>query len=451
MAGGTRFAPWFSSSRLLALVAAAAALLLYKAELSRAYIVFGLGRPSAKTIVTNPHDLLLIPDTVHCEDLHYHEPSNLLFTACEGTEHTRMVWFPPLAMFDDPAAALRAQGALEVIDPHTMKAKKLTFTNFNGPFVTHGIDIIDDPEREKGQAVYIFAVNHVPSPAYAHDKNAKGHKARSIIEVFHHYIGSDTVDHVRSVWHPLITTPNDILAITPTSFFVTNDHYHREGLLRLVGDVFYGAKWTNVIHVEFQHFTDGSFRDGEDGVRASVAIAGLHNGNGLAHGPKPTDILISSPASGRIHLGEMSSPASETGGYGPRTITIKETIDIDSTVDNPSWFRDPFAQSNRDLSGIVIAGLTSALEFFKAVKNGHGPVGVMVWMAQPSFRGTTQGNGEPRWAKKLLFEDDSSSIRTASAAVLVAIDPAKEHGERKAWLFVTGPFSTSVIAVKTSL
>jgi len=332
-----------------------------------------------------------------------------------------------------------------------MKAKKLKFTNFNGPFVTHGIDVINDPERQEGEAVYIFAVNHVPSPAYAQDKNTKRPKTRSIIEVFHHFIGSDTVDHVRSVWDPLITTPNDIFAVSPTSFFVTNDHYYREGVLRLVESIFYGAKWSNVIHVEFQDVTDGSFRDDDHGVRASVAIEGLHNNNGLGHGPTPSDILIGSAASGRIHLGEISSPSSEIGGGGPRTITLKETVEFDTTVDNPSWFSDPYAQIGRDLSGMVIAGLTRGVDWAKPLNNDDGAGSVMVWMAKPPLSSETPGNHKTYWGKKLLFEDDSSRLRTASAAILVAIDPAKEHGERKAWLFVTGFFSANMIAVKVPL
>ncbi|KAG6010170.1 hypothetical protein E4U21_007647 [Claviceps maximensis] len=449
MAGGT---PVFSSNRLVLVAAALVAFLLYTAELPRVSLVLGFWRQPAKTIVTGPHDFHLIPDTVHCEDLHYHEHSNLLFTACEGTEHTRHAWFPGLGVLDDPTTGLRAQGALQTVDPVTMKAKKLRFTNFNGPFVTHGIDVLDDPERKEGEAVYIFAVNHVPSPAYAQDKNTKEPKARSIIEVFHHFIGSDTVDHVRSVWHPLITTPNDIIALSPTSFFVTNDHYYREGLLRLAELLFYGAKWSKTIHVEFQDMTDGSFRDDDHGVRASVALQGLHNNNGLGHGLTPSGILIGSAASGRIHVGEISSPSSNTGGVdGKMIITVKDTVEFDCAVDNPSWFRDPYAQGGLDFSGIVSAGLSRGLAWAKPGKSGDGADSVMVWIARPLSGSATQGNKKPHWDKKLLFEDDSSRIQTASSAVLVAIDPAKEHGERKAWLFVTGFMSTSMIAVKVTL
>ncbi|QPG98865.1 hypothetical protein C2857_000230 [Epichloe festucae Fl1] len=446
MAGAISLSP----SNVFVLLVAVVAALIYTAELPRTSVVLGFWRTNANTILTDPSDFQTIPDTFQCEDVHYHEPSNLLFTACEGSQDTRQAWFPGLAHLDDPAAGLKAQGSIEVIDPRTMKARKLAFTNFNGPFVTHGIDVIDDPEKPRGEAVYIFAVNHVPSPAYSQDRNTKGPKARSIIEVFHHTIGDDTVEHVRSVWDPLITTPNDIVAVSPTSFLVTNDHYYREGLLRHVETLFSGAKWSNVVYVEFADLTDGAFRDDGHGVKASVAIGGLHNSNGLGHGRTPDEVLLVSCASGRIHIGEISSPAGNGGGGGgPRTIRIRETVEFDSVVDNPSWFRDPFAQKGRDLSGLVSAGLTRAVDLARLSEDGSGAGGVMVWMANP-LGDKSRGN-KTRWQKKLLFEDDSSRIRTASAAVLVAIDPAEEKGERKAWLFVTGFLSKNMVAVKVRL
>lgn len=318
-----------------------------------------------------------------------------------------------------------------------MKAKKLKFTNFNGPFVTHGIDVIDDPDMPKGKAIYLFAVNHIPSPAYNENRNTQEHKARSIIEVFHYIIGSDTIQHMRSVWDPLITTPNDIVAVSPTSFFVTNDHFYREGFMRELETLFFGAKWSNTIYVEFTELTDGSFRDDDHEVKASVALAGLHNNNGLGHGRTASEVLVVSCASGRIHVGDIIPP---NGGNTSPSIKIKESLEFDSIVDNPSWFRDPYANKTYDASGLVAAGLTRGVDAAKTLGDPEGKDGVMVWKAKPD-----------NWVKELLFEDDSTRIRTASAAVIVAIDPAKEKGRRLGWLFVTGFLSKNVVAVKIAL
>lgn len=121
MAGG----PSLASSGAILFVAILAAI-FYAGEVPRARVVLGFGREKASTIVTNSKDFYAIPDTVHCEDIHYHEPSNLLFTACEGNEATRYAWFPGLAHFDDPTVGLKAQGAIEVIDP---RVSGLTFYN----------------------------------------------------------------------------------------------------------------------------------------------------------------------------------------------------------------------------------------------------------------------------------------------------------------------------------
>ncbi|KID60501.1 Serum paraoxonase/arylesterase 2 [Metarhizium brunneum] len=439
MAGG----PSLASSGAILILAIFAAF-LYTAELPRAKVVLGFGRKQSSTVVANANDFHTIPDTVHCEDLHYHEPSRLIFTACEGVEATRYAWFPALGHFDDPNVGLKAQGSIEVIDPSTMKAKKLKFTNFNGPFVTHGIDVIDDPDKPKGKAVYLFAVNHLPNPAFAED--ASEPKARSIVEVFYYDIGSDSVEHVRSVWHPLITTPNDIVAVSPTSFFVTNDHFYRDGIKREIETLYFGAKWSNTIFVEFTELTDGSFRDSDVEVKASVALDGVHNNNGLGHGRTPSEVLVVSCASGRLHIADVVSPKSD--GESPR-IAIRQSVAFDSTLDNPSWFRDPYANSTYDASGLVVAGLPRAVDLAKNQHNPRGTDGAIVWKATPS-RDETAGN-EESWVNRLLFEDDSTRIRTASAAVLVAIDPAKEKGERKAWLFVTGFISTNVVAAKVAL
>jgi len=86
--------------------------------------VFGLFRPKFR--VENIHgvaDLIKIPNTVHCEDLHYHRASNKLYTACEGSVESRLKWFPPFPQTTDHTAA--GQGKIVVIDPVVGKSSGL--------------------------------------------------------------------------------------------------------------------------------------------------------------------------------------------------------------------------------------------------------------------------------------------------------------------------------------
>lgn len=88
----------------------------YGPAVTRTVTVFGIFRTPANTPV-DAADIVFIDDTVHCEDLHHHLPSGLLFTACEDDPDTRYAWFPPLARLGKPETMTKARGSLHVIDP----------------------------------------------------------------------------------------------------------------------------------------------------------------------------------------------------------------------------------------------------------------------------------------------------------------------------------------------
>lgn len=82
----------------------------------------GVFRQLASTPLANAEDLVVINDTVHCEDLHYYPPANTLFTACEDVSATRFKWFPPLALYGDASTAWNARGSIHTIDPQVRHA-----------------------------------------------------------------------------------------------------------------------------------------------------------------------------------------------------------------------------------------------------------------------------------------------------------------------------------------
>jgi hypothetical protein len=328
-----------------------------------------------------------------------------------------------------------------------MKSKSLDLNGFKGPFVTHGIDVIDDPDRSAGEAVYIFAVNHIPNKRYFEQGDAQVPKSRSVIEVFHHEIGSASAAHVRTVWHELITTPNDVLALSPTSFLTTNDHFYAEGHLRSIEDIYFGAKWSNTVHVSFSKAKTASKDDTND-VEASIALRNIHNNNGIGRGKLPGDVVVATAASGTLRFGKLVTVDDDRV-----IIDIKSIFEADSTLDNPSYFADPYANDTFDASGHVQCGLTRGADLLENIRDPAGKDGVMVWHISPVVEDINRSStgGRPQWQGRLLFEDDASRIRSGSAAVLVAIDPAQENGHRKAWLFVTGFMSKNMIAVKIDL
>lgn len=127
-----------------------------------------------------------------------------------------------------------------------------------------------------------------------------------------------------------------------------------------------------------------------------------------------------------------------------QTLSIRDDISVDSIIDNPSYYEDPYRTVDDDASGYVLAGLRRAIDLPRTHHDPTATEGVIVWYVKRNKDGTG-------WEKRVLFEDDGSSIRTASAAVLVPINPAKGAAKKEAWLFVTGFISKNVIAVKVQL
>ncbi|KAF5009710.1 hypothetical protein FDECE_4056 [Fusarium decemcellulare] len=395
--------------------------------------VVGVFRQPSNTEVAE-HDFVTIPDTIHCEDMHHH--SGLIFAACQDS-YDHFTWYPPLITFIDPVSAGQSRGSIHVIDPKSFTSKRLEFDNFDGPFVAHGIDVISDPDAS--DSVYILAVNHPPHPEYfkyikdgnkpeSYPKNLP--KAASQIEIFHHVLGTSSVKHIRSVSHPLIKTPNDILAVSPSTFYVTNDHYYTEGHLRFLETAYWGAKWSTTVLVQV---ADLSVKEPTSAVQVTVAVTGLHNNNGLGRGKTPDEMLIGSASSGALHFAQIGQNSS---------VQVVKTVQLDHCVDNPTFYRDPFPELNGDSSGYVMAGLSRGVDIEKTTGDTLATEPVMIWMVKP--RGTT-------WEKTLLFEDDGQRLRSGTTAILIGISPELEDGKKKAWLFATGFYSKSIIAVRVSL
>ena len=182
---------------------------------------------------------------------------------------------------------------------------------------------------------------------------------------------------------------------------------------------------------------DADLSNSSADAKVSVAYQRLHNPNGLGHGTGK-EILMTSAASGQLYLVDAVAE-----GRPGEMMRITDTVRMDSSVDNPSFFSDAYANSTHDASGIVLAGLSKAVHVMKLKKDIKTPLGVVVWLVKKDEEG--------EWVKKILFEDDGSRISSASAAVVLPIDPAREGGRKKAWLWITGFVSESAIAVKVDL
>lgn len=238
----------------------------------------------------------------------------------------------------------------------------------------------------------------------------------------------------------MITTPNDILASSTTSFYVTNDHYYRSGLMRHVEDFAWRgvAPWTDTVHVTIDTI-DKTPDDPFTGINATVALTGLHNNNGIGRGEADDILLIGSAASG-----ELTRVKRDLDAKTNPTLEILEHIQLDTTIDNPVYYHDKYATPGNDASGYILAGMTRAVDLAGDVTSKR-PMPVTVWHVKRDTL-VEVVEGKSAWTKEIIFQDDGKEISTAATAVLVGIDPKETGGKKKGWLFVTGFLSESVVA-----
>lgn len=108
---------------------------VYNSYVQRALVVMGAFRQAGSTELA-PGDFVVIDGTTHCEDLHYHESTSLIFTACEGFQGARLKWFPPIDHFFEPSHPELVKGNLQIIDPKVRTIRKPLFILQDGTFLT---------------------------------------------------------------------------------------------------------------------------------------------------------------------------------------------------------------------------------------------------------------------------------------------------------------------------
>ena len=455
-------APKTLLSTVVAIIAIISSLFVYlKPPITTRLSVLGFLRPSSS--ITNIHGLIRpepIPGTLFSEDIHYHTSSGLIFGVAESSPSSRSDWFPPIAAFSSPSKI--TQGKIFIIDPTTNTKTDLVLEDFPSAFVTHGIDIYTPPTDPEN--VYIFAINHLPNPSYTsnltHGTNSNIPAAASQIELFVHTLGTSSARHLRSIAHPLIRTPNDIYALNQNEIYVTNDHHYRSGHLRSAEDILTNARWSDVIHVSL---TSHNVVAATASLSATVALDHIQNPNGFGHGASSSEILL-----GRAAAGVLEFVRRKTGDSGEgMELEIVETVQLPMTIDNPTYFHDPYAhETGRDASGYLLACLAKA-QFFPHAERFPSAVwwvsaGREVGSAcgtdledeesEGEKEGKEKGEGQKAEREmKLIFQDDGHLMSTASTAVIVAIDPRKNDGKKEGWLFVTGPLGQGVVRLKIDL
>jgi arylesterase/paraoxonase len=199
---------------------------------------------------------------------------------------------------DDRRATLAGkpvQGAIYALDLGVKGAipRKLT-AGFDRDFHPHGISLYLDGS---GKA-FLFVINHA--------------KAGHFVEIFEY--ASGVLIHRESIAHPLMFSPNDLVAVGPRSFYVTNDHGFVSRSWQRMED-FIPLKRSFVLYY--------------DGKKMRVAAKGFGYANGINISADGKTLYLAATLDKAIHVFSRDAasgaltPAYDIGlGTGPDNIEL---------------------------------------------------------------------------------------------------------------------------------
>ena len=174
-----------------------------------------------------------VPGVVGAEDLTIHPRTGVAYiSSCDRLAR---------------AAGRPTNGALYAYDLDSPSPHPVNLTPDAGAdFCPHGVSLYVGPDG----ASTLFVIAHTGE--------------RNTIEVYD--VGETGLAHRATLSDPLLVTPNDLLAVSPTQVYVTNDHRYPAGIMRTIED-YARRPWANVV------MWDGhGFHEAASGIRLANGI-----------------------------------------------------------------------------------------------------------------------------------------------------------------------------------
>jgi arylesterase/paraoxonase len=171
----------------------------------------------------------------------------------------------------------------------------------------------------------LFVVNHAQSG--------------SCIEVFQLEVATKTLNHIRTIVHPLLHAPNSIESVGLGRLYVTNDHMFRSRVSPILSKIetFSGLPGGTVVYIDLNE------------PEAAKVVARVPFANGIAK-LNSTTLAVASSSKAGVYLYDVQSD------YG---------------LDFKSWFRTPAAVDNLSVDSegtLLMAGHPSAFDLMKVSK-----------------------------------------------------------------------------------
>ncbi|ORZ28562.1 Arylesterase-domain-containing protein [Lobosporangium transversale] len=233
--------------------------------------------------------------------------------------------------------------------------------------VFHGLGI----HERSATDLTIFAINH--------------RRTGSVVEVLEYSIGDKAVQYKETIQHELIRTPNDIVALGPREFYVSNDHKHLDGPQRVAEELL-RRQWSNVIYYSPE--------------KTFVAFTGVASANGMTSNKDNSLIFLSACHGAGMHV---LKPQAD------HTLSQEEFVKFDFYVDNPSY--DPVS------GDIFVAGHVQPYRMVSSLgvhgKPIIGPSKVVRMYKNPEISSTA-----PKYLIETVLADDGHFISTSTVAAI---------------------------------
>lgn len=172
--------------------------------------------------------------------------------------------------------------------------------NYPGEFHPHGISFL-----REDTITYLFVINH----------NSTG----NFVESFR--IQGDSLIYLHSYSHLSMCCPNDLVAVTPEQFYVTNDHGTKGGFKRTMED--YGRlPYSSVLYF--------------DGGNVTTAVDGLRYGNGININADGSKVYVATTTGRTLFTYDRDKISGQLTEVGK--INLKTGLDnIDIDADGSLW------------------------------------------------------------------------------------------------------------------
>lgn len=175
-------------------------------------------------------------------------------------------------------------------------------------FHPHGIDFIMQSNRG-----YLWVVNH----PYGFQRSAESGQPSHTIELFE----IDDLKHpqrltrVKQLSHTVLSSPNDLVALSTNELYVTNDHRSTNIIMKMY-ELLTHRSWGNIVHFKSDTW--------------QLAYKGIAFANGVEITPNHKNIVVASANGDGLQLLTRM-----TNG----TLKWKQTLAVSRSIDNLTWDR----------------------------------------------------------------------------------------------------------------